>query len=242
VHTALEITIRHNLWGTALDVELHLPGGATALVGPSGAGKTTILNIVAGLARADAGRIACNGEVLFDSRAGIDLPPESRRIAYVFQDNRLFPHRNVEANLRYGMKRRRESRMLVDFDEAVSILGIGHLLRRMPRNLSGGEAQRVAIGRALLSAPRLLLMDEPLGSLDGERKARVETIIERIRDGLRVPILFVSHDAHEVLRLADRVIAIRPPEPVRLPAAAAAGVASASEVIAFPTASRVRSA
>ena len=184
------------------------PGGLTALFGPSGAGKTSILDMIAGLLRPLRGRIAVSGEVLFDSEAGIDLPPEKRCCGYVFQDERLFPHRRVRDNLLFGWKLAPAERRWLDFDTAVGFLGIGHLLERMPRTLSGGEAQRVAIGRALLSGPRFLLMDEPLSSLAAARRREIMTLIERIRDELGVPILYVSHDRAEVDRLAATVIDI----------------------------------
>ena len=180
--------------------------GITALFGPSGAGKTTVLDCVAGLLRPARGRILLDGMVLFDSAGGIFLPPEDRACGYVFQDNRLFPHRSVRQNLLFGQSRTPQERRWMDLDEAVRFLGIGDLLDRMPRTLSGGEAQRVAIGRALLSGPRLLLFDEPLSSLDAARRDEIMTVIERVRDELKVPMLYVSHDAAEVERLAGRVV------------------------------------
>lgn len=184
------------------------PEGLTALFGASGAGKTSLLDVVAGLLRPDRGRIAVAGTVLFDSAAGIDLPPEARACGYVFQDGRLFPHRTVRENLLFGWRLAPTARRWMALDEAVAFLGIGHLLARMPRTLSGGEAQRVAIGRALLSGPRFLLMDEPLSSLDHARREEIMAVIERVRDELRLPILYVSHDRGEVDRLAGQVIAI----------------------------------
>lgn len=178
--------------------------GLTALFGPSGVGKTSVLNMVAGTLRPDRGRIVVAGTVLFDGAAGIDVPPERRRSGYVFQDGRLFPHLRVRANLRYGM---RGVDGAIREEAAVAILGLGHLLDRWPATLSGGEAQRVAIGRALLSSPRFLLMDEPLASLDAARKAEIVPVIERIRDELRLPILYVSHDAREVAALATTQVA-----------------------------------
>lgn len=180
--------------------------GLTALFGPSGAGKSSVLNMVAGLARPDSGRIVVGGMVLFDSETGIDIPPEARRAGYVFQDGRLFPHMRVQANLLYGHRRARPGDRWISLEETVDFLGIGHLLRRWPRTLSGGEAQRVAIGRALLSGPRFLLMDEPLASLDMARREEVMEVIERVRDRLRLPILYVSHDRAEVERLATRLV------------------------------------
>lgn len=184
------------------------PEKLVALFGPSGAGKTSLLDAVAGLLRPAEGRIAVGDAVLFDSARRIDLPPEARACGYVFQDGRLFPHRNVRDNLLYGWRLAPAERRWMQLDEAVDFLGIGHLLARMPRTLSGGEAQRVAIGRALLRAPRFLLMDEPLSSLDAARREEIMAVIARIRDELRLPILYVSHDHAEVDRLADTVIAV----------------------------------
>lgn len=177
-----------------------------ALFGPSGAGKTSLLEAVAGLLRPRSGRIAVAGRVLFDSASGVDLAPEERACGYVFQDGRLFPHRSVEQNLLFGWKLAAKERKFMAPAEAIAFLGIGHLLSRMPATLSGGEARRVAIGRALLSGPRFLLMDEPLSSLDAPRRAEIMAVIERIRDELRLPILYVSHDRLEVARLAGQVV------------------------------------
>jgi molybdate transport system ATP-binding protein len=177
--------------------------GLTALFGPSGCGKTSVLNMVAGLLTPDAGRIAVAGETLFGG--GIDRPPEARRAGYVFQDRRLFPHMSVRANLAYG---RREGAGMMALDEAAAFLGIAALLDRKPATLSGGEAQRVAIGRALLSGPRFLLMDEPLVALDRARAEEIMALIERIRDEMRLPILYVSHSAAEVERLATHVVEV----------------------------------
>jgi len=181
-------------------------GGLTALFGPSGAGKTSVLDAVAGLVRPAAGHIAVANTVLFDDSAGIDIAPERRACGYVFQDSRLFPHRSVSQNLLYGWSLAPQERRWMEPAEAVEFLGLAHLLDRIPRHLSGGEAQRVAIGRALLSAPRFLLMDEPLASLDAARREEIMRVIERIRDELRLPILYVSHDRIEVERLADHVV------------------------------------
>jgi len=184
--------------------------GVTALFGPSGAGKTSVLDAVAGLLRPSRGRIAVGDAVLFDSATGVNLPPEQRACGYVFQDDRLFPHRSVRENLLFGYRLAPEERRFMTPDDAIDFLGIGHLLGRNPRTLSGGEAQRVAIGRALLSGPRFLLMDEPLSSLDASRREEIMRVIERIRDELRLPILYVSHDRAEVERLADQVISLEP--------------------------------
>ncbi len=180
--------------------------GVTALFGPSGAGKTSIVNMVAGLTRPDRGRIIVNGLCLFDSDRCVDLPPERRRIGYVFQDGRLLPHLSVRANLAYGMRLTPAPRRFVTFDAVVDLLGIGHLLARRPATLSGGEKQRVAIGRALLTSPAMLLMDEPLASLDAARKAEVLPFIMRLSRRFALPILYVSHAMDEILNLADRLV------------------------------------
>lgn len=177
--------------------------GLVAITGPSGVGKTTLLNCIAGLGRPLSGHVRVGGETLFDSATGIDLPPERRRAGYVFQDLRLFPHRTVAANLAYG---ERAEAALMSRTEALEFLGIAHLARRYPTTLSGGEAKRVAIGRALLSAPRFLLLDEPLTSLDPARAEEILRLLERIRDELRLPTLLVSHAAAEVERLAGEVV------------------------------------
>lgn len=180
--------------------------GLTVLFGPSGAGKTSVLNMVAGLLRPARGHIRVGGETLFDAAAAIDLPPARRGAGYVFQEPRLFPHISVAANLRYGAARGTGGAM--GFGETVAFLGIGGLLGRRPRSLSGGEARRVAIGRALLSNPRFLLLDEPLSSLDRARREEIMAAIEHIRDTLALPMLMVTHDAAEADRLATRVVAI----------------------------------
>ena len=193
--------------GFALDIDVELPGsGVTALFGPSGAGKSTLIDIVAGLVRPQRGRIVVNDSVYFDSASGLDLPPERRRVGYVFQDARLFPHVYVAANLRFGEKRRAESDRIAGFEEIVELLGIGLLLKRRPATLSGGEKQRVAIGRALLSGPRLLLLDEPLASLDAARKAEILPYLQRLRARFNLPMLYVSHVWSEVALLADHVV------------------------------------
>lgn len=177
-----------------------------ALFGPSGAGKTTTLDMIAGLLKPDEGHVRIAGRTLFDSAAGIDLPPEKRACGYVFQDDRLFPHLTVRDNLLYGWKLAPESRRSLALEVAVDFLGIAHLLGRMPDTLSGGEAQRVAIGRALLAGPRFLMMDEPLSSLDASRRDGIIRLIERIRDELEIPILYVSHERAEVERLAGAIV------------------------------------
>ena len=181
--------------------------GATVLFGPSGAGKTTVVNMIAGLLRPDRGRIALDDEVLFDDAARIDVPVWRRRIGYVFQEGRLFPHLSVQHNLDYGRWMGGHAADPAAFAHAVELLDIGHLLDRRPGKLSGGERQRVAVGRALLMRPRLLLLDEPLASLDEARKAGHPAVPgTAARRGARVPMIYVSHDAAEVKRIASRVV------------------------------------
>jgi len=205
---AFEVRAGRRLGERIIAADFTSEGGLTALFGPSGAGKTSLLNMVAGLLRPDAGRIAVGGVVLFDAAVGVDLPARRRRAGYVFQDGRLFPHRRVRDNLLYGWKLARPEDRWMDLEEATRFLGIAHLLDRWPRTLSGGEAQRVAIGRALLSGPRFLLMDEPLASLDRARREEIMEVIARLRDELDLPILYVSHDRDEVARLATQVVPI----------------------------------
>lgn len=205
---AFEVRAERRLGERIIAADFTSEGGLTALFGPSGAGKTSLLNMVAGLLRPDAGRIAVGGVVLFDAAVGVDLPARRRRAGYVFQDGRLFPHRRVRDNLLYGWKLARPEDRWMDLEEATRFLGIAHLLDRWPRTLSGGEAQRVAIGRALLSGPRFLLMDEPLASLDRARREEIMEVIARLRDELDLPILYVSHDRDEVARLATQVVPI----------------------------------
>ena len=180
--------------------------GITAVFGRSGSGKTTLVNMISGLLAPDAGEVRLDGEVLTDSRAGIAVPAERRRIGYVFQDARLFPHLTVAGNLRYGEKRARAAPQLIGFDEVVSLLGLAQLLERRPRQLSGGERQRVSLGRALLSQPRLLLLDEPLASIDAARREEVLPYLEVLRDRFAIPMVYVSHQFDEVLRLATHLV------------------------------------
>ncbi len=188
-----------------MEADFAADWGVTALFGHSGAGKTTLLKMIAGTLRPESGRIAVGDFTLFDAERGINLPPEKRRIGYVFQEARLFPHMSVKRNLTYARwaGRRQATR---SFDEVVALLGIGHLLDRRPSTLSGGERQRVAIGRALLSDPALLLLDEPLSSLDHARRQEILPFIERLRDESHVPIVYVSHEIDEVARLADQIV------------------------------------
>lgn len=193
----------------AFTVDVRIEGrdaGVTALFGPSGAGKTSVINMVAGLARPDAGRIVIKGRCLFDSRLGVDLPPEKRRIGYIFQEGRLFPHLSVRANLTYGMRLVAKAKRAIPFDQVVGLLGIEPLLARRPAHLSGGEKQRVAIGRALLASPTALLMDEPFASLDKGRKEELLPFIARISEAFSMPILYVSHAMDEIAQLTAHVV------------------------------------
>jgi len=200
---SFEVDVARRLGDAEIAVSFASEAGVIALFGPSGSGKSSILNMIAGLLTPDRGRIAVGGEILFDAK--VNLPPEARHAGYVFQDGRLFPHLKVRANLLYGAG---AGDATITLKEVVDLLGLGALLGRWPRTLSGGEAQRVAIGRALLSNPRFLLLDEPLASLDRARADEIMTMIERVRDALKLPILYVSHNRAEVDRLAGQVVAI----------------------------------
>jgi len=203
----LSVSVTKKLGDFAIDAAFET-AGVTALFGPSGSGKTSIINMIAGLLRPDAGRIVLDGETLFDATTRIDVKPWLRRIGTVFQEGRLFPHLSVRHNLDYG---RWMSGLAADakaFAHAAELLDIGHLLDRRPGKLSGGERQRIAVGRALLMQPRLLLLDEPLASLDAARKAEILPYLERLRDDSKLPMIYVSHDAGEVARIATRVVRI----------------------------------
>ena len=205
----LDVAVRKQLGSFRLDVAFRTDEhGVTALFGRSGSGKTSIVAAIAGLLRPDEGRIAAGGDVLFDSAKRIDVPVERRRIGYIFQDARLFPHLTVRDNLRYGWTRAPRTNRPIAFDAVVDLLGVADLLDRRPARLSGGEKQRVAIGRALLAQPRVLLMDEPLASLDAERKDEILPYIERLRDELRILIVYVSHALEEVVRLANTIVLV----------------------------------
>lgn len=202
----LELRVKHRLGEFCLDAAFSAPAPAlVALFGVSGSGKTSLVNAVAGLLRPQAGRIVLGDEVLLDVEAGIHVPTEQRRLGCVFQDARLFPHLSVRRNLEYGMRRTR-ARARISFDDVVELLALGGLLQRHPRGLSGGERQRVAIGRALLSQPRMLLLDEPLAALDAPRREEILPYLERLRDEWRLPMLYVSHQFDEVLRLATHLV------------------------------------
>jgi len=204
----LEVEVRIVRDTFVLDASFRSDAPIVALFGRSGSGKTTLVSAIAGAVKPDRGRIVIGGRTLYDSTPGIDLAPEARRVGYVFQDALLFPHMSVRANLAYGERLTPPSERFVDRERVLALLGIHSLLERRPATLSGGEKQRVAIGRALLASPRVLLLDEPLASLDGARKAEILAYIELLRDELRLPIVYVSHALEEVTRLADHVVVI----------------------------------
>lgn len=248
----LDLAVRHRLGAFRLDMALTSRARVTALFGPSGSGKTSLINIVAGLIRPQAGHIRIAGETLTDLEQGLVLPPHRRRVGYVFQEARLFPHLSVKGNLLFGHRfvPRRERRP-AELSRVTDMLGIAHLLSRRPDALSGGEKQRVAIGRALLAQPRVLLLDEPLAALDAARKAEVLPFLERLRDAAGLPILYVSHELSEVTRLAGavalvqdgRIAACGPPAEVfaRLdlaagPGATEPGAVLPAEVVGFDAA------
>lgn len=205
---SIELSLEKRQGNFQLEIAFRSEGGVTALFGRSGAGKSSLVAMAAGLSRPDRGRIAVSDTVLFDSQTGVNLPPERRRVGLVFQDGRLFPHLSVRGNLHYGERLVPAKERWASFDRVVDLLGIGHLLDRRPARLSGGEKQRVAIGRALLSSPRLLLMDEPLAALDGARKREVLPFIAMASREFSIPILYVSHSIEEILELADYLVVL----------------------------------
>jgi molybdate transport system ATP-binding protein len=225
---SLDVTIAHRLGDFRLDVAFRSEGGLTALFGPSGSGKTTIVNVIAGLLRPERAHVEVAGEVLVDTAGNVFVPPHRRRLGYVFQEPRLFPHLTVRQNLLYGHWFSARSAGSASLDHVVDVLGLASLLARRPGGLSGGEKQRVAIGRAWLANPRLLLMDEPLSSLDAARKDEILPYVERLRDDSRIPIVYVSHAMAEVARLATRVVLL---EDGRVSA-----VGTADEVLSHPDA------
>ncbi len=203
----LEVDVTRQLGSLALEASFRCEAaGITAIFGRSGAGKTSLINMLAGLLRPQRGRIVLRDQVLFDSQKGIDLPPEKRRLGYVFQEGRLFPHLSVRHNLTYGYNRAPAAERHIGLDQVVALLGIEPLLERRPKALSGGEKQRVALGRALLANPRLLLMDEPLAALDQPRKEEILPFIEQLRNDLDLPVVYVSHSMQEIVRLADTLV------------------------------------
>lgn len=201
----LDVDCSVTLGDFTLNAKFTTEPGISVLFGPSGAGKTTILGLVAGLIRPDRGRISLNGDVLCDVAARVFVPPHKRRIGLVFQDAQLFPHLTVAQNLAFGSWFNRPSPSLAR-EHVIDVLAIGHLLQRRPARLSGGEKSRVALARALLSSPRLLLMDEPLSALDDEKRQAILPLVERVRDDFGVPMLYVTHARDEAQRLASRMI------------------------------------
>jgi molybdate transport system ATP-binding protein len=205
----LRVDITKQLGEFSLQAAFESEGRVTGLFGASGAGKTSLVNIIAGLLRPDRGIVAIDGEVLDDTTSGVHVPPHRRRIGYVFQDARLFPHLDVRQNLDYGRRMNRLADDPAQRKRVTDLLDIGHLLDRRPGQLSGGERQRVALGRALLAQPRLLLLDEPLGSLDEDRKAEILPYLVRLRDEASVPMVYVSHDAAELRQLATQIVMLK---------------------------------
>jgi molybdate transport system ATP-binding protein len=202
----LALEVEKQLGVLALAARFQIAGGVTALFGPSGAGKTSLVNMIAGLLKPDRGCIVLDDTILFDAAQAINMPPHRRRIGYVFQEDRLFPHLSVRQNLDYGRRMSGRPRDPTEFERIASLLGITHLLQRRPRMLSGGERQRVAIGRALLMQPRLLLLDEPLASLDAGHKGEILFYLVRLRDEAAIPMVYVSHIAAEVRQIATSVV------------------------------------
>ena len=204
---SLDLNITKRLGTFTLDVGFTAPNGVTAVFGRSGAGKTTLINVVTGLSAPDSGHIALNDTPLFDAAQRINLPAHKRRMGYVFQDARLFPHMDVTQNLRFGLRHAPAGSTGPSLDEVADLLGLTDLMKRRPTDLSGGEKQRVALGRALLSRPKMLLMDEPLAALDGQRKDNILPYLERLKSGAAgLPILYVSHALDEIARLADQLV------------------------------------
>ncbi len=207
---SVEVELRHSFGAFKLEVAFHIEhGGVTALFGPSGAGKTSVINAVAGLLGPDQGRIAIDGRVVLDTKKGVFVPVRDRRTGYVFQDARLFPHMSVKNNLRFGWRRAENPAGKDEVGRVVELLGLSHLLARSPKALSGGEKSRVALGRALLASPDILLLDEPLAALDAARRSEILPYLERLRDEAKLPMIYVSHAVDEVARLADDIVVLR---------------------------------
>jgi molybdate transport system ATP-binding protein len=204
--TVLAVAVEKQLGALKLAAQFQIVGGVTALFGPSGAGKTSLVNMIAGLLKPDRGSIVLDDTILFDQAEAINVPPHRRRIGYVFQEGRMFPHLSVRQNLDYGRRMSGRPRDPAEFERIAALLGITHLLLRRPRTLSGGERQRVAIGRALLMQPRLLLLDEPLASLDSGHKGEILPYLLRLRDQAAIPMVYVSHIAAELRQIATTVV------------------------------------
>jgi molybdate transport system ATP-binding protein len=202
----LAVAVEKQLGALKLAAQFQIAGGVTALFGPSGVGKTSLVNMIAGLLTPDRGSIVLDETILFDQAEAINVPPHRRRIGYVFQEGRLFPHLSVRQNLDYGRRMSGRPRDPAEFERIAALLGITHLLQRRPRMLSGGERQRVAIGRALLMQPRLLLLDEPLASLDAGHKGEILPYLLRLRDQAAIPMVYVSHIAAELRQIATTVV------------------------------------
>lgn len=198
----ISITVERRRGNFALDVAFETDSLSNAIFGPSGAGKTTLLNLIAGLEKPDRGKIVVNGRTLFDSTVGIDVPKHKRRIGLVYQDAQLFPHMTVRQNIAFAEWFAAENGRAVNLNLVIEVLGLAHLLDRRPTRLSGGEKQRVALARALLSSPELLLLDEPLASLDDARRLEILPLLERVRDQFHIPLIYVTHRSDELLRLA----------------------------------------
>jgi molybdate transport system ATP-binding protein len=205
----LRVDVFKQLGAFSIEAAFSSEGRVTGLFGASGAGKTSLINMIAGLLRPDRGTIAIDGETLDDTAARLHVPAHRRRIGYVFQDARLFPHLDVAQNLDYGRRMNGLAYDPANLGRVIDLLDIGKLLDRRPGKLSGGERQRIALGRALLAQPRLLLLDEPLGSLDDERKSEILPYLVRLRDEANVPMVYVSHDADEMRQLATQVVMLR---------------------------------
>lgn len=205
----MKVEVYKTLGKFEISARFELNGaGISALFGPSGAGKTSIINMIAGLIKPEQGLIKIGDSTLFDSKSRVNIPPYKRRIGYIFQDGRLFPHMSVSGNLKYGRNLIPEDKRYISLEDVVKVLDIEGLLKRRPHNLSGGEKQRAAIGRALLSSPRLLLMDEPLTSVDNSRKNAILKMIGAIPDRFKIPVLYVSHSAEELDALSAEIISI----------------------------------
>lgn len=222
---SLSVRLTHQLPRFQLQVDFAVPAGLTVLFGRSGSGKTSVINAVAGLLRPDQGQITLAGETVFDTARALNLPTHRRQLGYIFQDARLFPHLSVQQNLHYGRWMRRADPKL--HAHVIEMLGLGALLARRPAQLSGGEKSRVAIGRALLSGPRILLADEPLAALDEARKSEIVPYFERLRDEFNIPILYVTHSPAEVARLATTVVALENGRSV--------AVGTATDILGDPT-------
>jgi len=191
-----------------LDVALQLDQRVTAIFGPSGSGKSTLLSIIAGISKPDRGRVMINGETVFDGEKKINKPIHQRRIGLVFQDARLFPHLNVEHNLRYPLKFTPTHEQQFHFNDIINLLEIGALLKRATHQLSGGEKQRVALGRALLSSPRLLMLDEPMASLDESLKSQILPFLKKVADEINIPMIYISHSKDEIMQITNNVVYI----------------------------------